>query len=156
HHGSELASLDAALKQAFAKVEAAQNAVAAEQSKVNAVKLKILSTAFVAHMQKLDKILDDLVNGLDNVETIREQLQTLGVGPHAQQFAALAERPILAAFAETVFEGRDLGRRLAPHERMSFSHLAAEWTRSHTVASPASWANKQRRPHRWPLPSATT
>jgi hypothetical protein len=132
-HGSELASLDAALRAAGAKVEAAQAAVAVEAQKVLAVKLKILSRAFVAHMTKLDQTLDQFVIGLEKVEAIREQLDTLKVGPTYEQFTVLGERPILMALADTVFEGR-IGRRLAPHERTSFAALAQAWTQSHKVA----------------------
>jgi hypothetical protein len=133
-HGSELASLDAALKAAFAKREQAQAAVAVEVQRVNAVKLKILSAAFVSHLKGLDTVLDDLVNSLDAVEQIRSQLQALGVGPREEQFIVMGERPLLAAIADTVFEGRDLGRRLTPNERTSFAALAEAWTRSHHVA----------------------
>jgi hypothetical protein len=132
-HGSELASLDAALRAAAQKVEVAQSAVANQNQKINALKLRILSCAFIVHMQKLDQVLGDLVHLLDNVEAIREQLDTLGVGPSYEQFTVLGERPILNALANTMFEGR-IGHRLAPHERMTFTQLAEAWTRSHQTA----------------------
>jgi hypothetical protein len=132
-HGSELASLDAALRAAATKVEVARSAVAVEHQKADALKLKILSRAFVVHMRKLDQVLGDLVRGLDVVETIREQLDTLNVGPSHEQFTVLGERPILQALADTPFEGR-VGRHLAPHERTSFTQLAEAWTKSHEVA----------------------
>ena len=132
-HASELASLDAALRAAGQKVDTAKAALAVEMQKIDALKLRILSRAFTVHMKKLDQILNDLVNGLDNVETIREQLDTLGVGPTHEQFTVLGERPICMALADTVFEGR-IGRRLAPHERTSFTALAEAWTRSHEAA----------------------
>jgi hypothetical protein len=131
-HGSELASLDAALRAAATKVEAAQAAVAIERQKADAVKLRQVSRAFVNQLRKVDKALDDLVNGLYDVEPIRQQLDALGVGPTYEQFCVLGERPILLALADTVFEGR-LGRRLAPNERTTFSQLATAWIRQHEV-----------------------
>jgi hypothetical protein len=132
-HGSELASLDAALRAAGTKVEAAQAAVAVERQKADAIKLRHVSRAFVAQLRKVDKALDDAVNGLYDVEPIRQQLDALGVGPSYEQFCVLGERPILMALSDTVFEGR-IGRRLAPHECMTFTQLAEAWTRQHDVA----------------------
>ena len=132
-HGSELASLDAALRAAGAKVEAAQAVVAVEVQKVDALKLRTASRAFVAHCKKVDKALDDLVNSLYDIEPIRQQLDTFSVGPSYEQFCVLGERPILLALSDTVFEGR-IGRHLAPNERMTFSQLAEAWTRSHATA----------------------
>jgi hypothetical protein len=132
-HGSELASLDAALRAAATKVEAAQATVAVERQKADAIKLRQVSRAFVAHLRKIDKSLDDMVNGLFDAEPLRQQLNALGVGPTYEQFCVLGERPLLLALADTVFEGR-LGRRLAPNERMTFTELAAAWTRQHEVA----------------------
>jgi hypothetical protein len=132
-HGSELASLDAAIRAASAKVEAAQAALAVEVQKVDALRLRTASRAFTAHMRKLDKALDDLVNTLYDAEPIRQQLGALGVGPSHEQFVVLGERPMLNALADTVFEGR-IGRILAPNERTSFTALAEAWTRSHEAA----------------------
>jgi hypothetical protein len=133
-HGSELASLDAALRAAGAKVEAAQAALVFERQKVDAIKLRQVSRAFVIQMKKVDKALDELVNGLYDVEPIRQQLDALSVGPSYEQFCVLGERPILLALADTVFEGR-IGRRLAPNERMSFTQLATAWMRQHEVTA---------------------
>jgi hypothetical protein len=132
-HGSELASLDAALRAAAVKVEAAQATVVLERQKADAIRLRQFSRAFVNQLRKIDKSLDDLVNGLYDVEPIRQQLNALGVGPTYEQFCVLGERPILLALADTVFEGR-IGNRLSPSERMTFSQLAEAWTRQHEVA----------------------
>jgi hypothetical protein len=132
-HGSELASLDAALRAAATKIEAAQATVVIERQRVDAFRLCAASRAFVFQMKKIGKTLDDLVNGLYDVEPIRQQLDALGVGPRYEQFVVLGERPILLALADTVFEGR-IGRRLAPNERMTFTQLAEAWTRQHEVA----------------------
>jgi hypothetical protein len=129
-HGSELASLDAALRAASTKVEYAQSALAVELKKLDAIKLRAASSAFAAHMRKLDTALDDLVNVLYDVEPIRQRLQALGVGPTHEQFCVLGERPLLNAISDTVFEGR-IGRRLAPNERTTFAELAQAWSRSH-------------------------
>jgi hypothetical protein len=131
-HGSELASLDAAIRAAIQKVEAAQSARAVEMQKLDAIKLRSASGAFAAHMKKLDKALDELVNTLYDAEPIRQQLHALGVGPSLEQFRVLGERPILLALADTDFEGR-IGRRLAPNERMTFAQLAEAWSRQHEV-----------------------
>jgi hypothetical protein len=131
-HGSELASLDAALRAAGAKVEAAGAALAVERQKADAIKLRHVSRAFVNQLRKIDKALDDLVNTLYDVEPTRQQLDALGVGPSYEQFCVLGERPILLALSDSVFEGR-IGRRLAPNERMTFSQLAEAWTRQHEV-----------------------
>jgi hypothetical protein len=56
-HGSELASIDAAIRAATTKVETARAAVAVELQKLNALKLRAASRAFAAHMRKLDKAL---------------------------------------------------------------------------------------------------
>ena len=141
-HGSELASLDAALRAAGEKVDTAKAAVAVEQQKLDALKLRSASRAFAAHMKKLDKALDDLVNTLYDAEPLRQQLNALGAAPSYEQFVVLGERPVLMALADTVFEGRDLGRHLAPNERMTFSQLAAGTARRGHSAHP--WrANKQ-------------
>lgn len=132
-HASELASLDAAIRAAGEKVDAAKAAVAVEIQKLDALKLRAASRAFAAHMRKLDKALDDLVNSLYDIEPLRQQLDKLGVGPSYEQFVVLGERPMLLALADTVFEGR-IGRRLAPSERMTFTQLAEAWTRSHEDA----------------------
>jgi hypothetical protein len=132
-HGSELASLDAALRAAGQKVEAAQSAVAVELQKVDAIRLRSVSAAFVAQCKKIDAALDAVVNCLFDVEPIRQQLTALGVGPSHEQFFVLVERPLLMAIGDTDFEGR-IGRRLAPNERISFTALAEAWTRSHQVA----------------------
>lgn len=133
-YGSELASLDAALRAAGTKVEHAQSQVAVELQKLDAVKLRTASKQFVAQLKKIDATLDAFVNCLYDVEPIRQQLDALGVGPSFTQFLALGERPILLALSDTIFEGRDLGRRLAPNERMTFTQLAEAWTRSHEAA----------------------
>jgi hypothetical protein len=129
-HGSELASLDAALRAASTKVEHASAALAVELKKLDAIKLRAASLAFSAHMKKLDEALDELVNVLFDVEPLRQKLQALGVGPTHEQFCVLGERPLLNALGDTVFEGR-VGRRLAPSERTTFTELAAAWSRSH-------------------------
>ena len=129
-HGSELASLDAALRAAAQKVEAAQSVVAVATQKLDAIKLRAVSRAFVAQLRKIDAALDAVVNCLFDVEPIRAQLTALGVGPSHEQFFVLGERPILMAIGDTDFEGR-IGRRLAPHERMSFTALAEAWARQH-------------------------
>jgi uncharacterized protein YukE len=133
-HASELASLDAAIRAAGEKVDAAKAAVAVEMQKLNALKLRAASRAFAAHLKKIDAALDALVNNLYDVEPIRQKLDALGVGPSYEQFVVLGERPMLLALADTVFEGR-IGRRLAPSERMTFSQLAEAWTRSHEDAA---------------------
>jgi hypothetical protein len=129
-HGSELASLDAAIRAAGEKVEAAQSARAVEVRKLDAIKLRTASRTFFAQCKKIDATLDALVNTLYDVEPIRQQLDALGVGPSLEQFRVLGERPILLALADTDFEGR-IGRRLAPNERMTFTQLAEAWTRQH-------------------------
>jgi hypothetical protein len=129
-HGSELASLDAALRTAVAKVEAAQAALAVERQRADAIKLRHVSRAFIAQLRKIDKNLDDLVNSLYDAEPIRQQLDGFNVGPSFEQFCVLGERPLLLALSDTVFEGR-IGRRLAPNERMTFSQLAESWAQSH-------------------------
>jgi hypothetical protein len=131
-HGSELASLDAAIRAAGEKVDAAKFGLAVELQKLDALKLRSASHAFTSHMRKLDKALDDLVNVLYDAEPIRQQLNALGVAPSYEQFCVLGERPILLALMDTVFEGR-IGRRLAPNERMTFTQLAEAWTRQHEV-----------------------
>jgi uncharacterized protein YukE len=129
-HSSELASLDAAVRAASTKVEAAKAALAVELQKVDTLKLRAASRTFAAHMRKLDKALDELVNVLYDVEPIRQQLDALGVGPSFDQFRILGERPMLLALEDTIFEGR-IGRRLAPSERTTFTQLAEAWTKSH-------------------------
>jgi chromosome segregation ATPase len=101
-HSSELASLDAAIRAASTKVETAKAALAVEMQKVDALKLRAASRAFFAHMRKLDKALDELVNVLYDVEPIRQQLDALGVGPSYDQFRVLGERPMLLALEDTI------------------------------------------------------
>jgi hypothetical protein len=132
-HASELASLDAALRAAGDKVDAAKAGLALELRRLDALKLRAASLAFSAHCRKLDKALDELVNVLYDVEPLRQKLDALGVAPTYEQFVVVGERPILLALSDTVFEGR-VGRVLAPSERMTFSQLAASWTKSHDVA----------------------
>jgi hypothetical protein len=132
-HSSELLSVDSALRVAATKIETAQSDVVAEQQKLNALKLRTLSRAFTANAKRIDKALDDLVNGLYDIEPIRQQIEQLGGAPNFQQFVILGERPILLALADTVFEGK-IGRHLAPHEKMTFSQLAASWTQQHARA----------------------
>jgi uncharacterized protein YukE len=129
-HASELASLDAAIRAASNKVDTAKSALAVELQKVDAHKLRAASHAFTAHMKKLDRALDQLVNTLYDAEPIRQRLNALGVAPSYAQFVALGERPILLALSDTIFEGR-VGRVLAPSERITFTQLAEAWTRQH-------------------------
>jgi hypothetical protein len=133
-HGSELASLDAALRAAGTKVEHAKASLAIELQKLDAVKLRTASKQFVAQLKKMDATLDAFVNCLYDVEPIRQELDRLGVGPTFTQFLALGERPILLALSDTIFEGRDLSRILAPGERITFTQLAEAWTRGHDAA----------------------
>jgi len=132
-HASELASLDAAVRAAGTKVDVAKAGLALELRRMDALKLRAASAAFSVHCRKLDRALDQLVNVLYDAEPIRQQLNALGVAPSYEQFCVLGERPILLALSDTVFEGR-VGRVLAPSERMTFSQLAASWTKSHEVA----------------------
>jgi hypothetical protein len=81
-----------------------------------------------------DQALDALVNALYDLEPCRQRLEALGGLPSYAQFIALGERPILAALADTVFEGR-IGRILAPNERTTFAKLGASWTRQHDAAA---------------------
>jgi hypothetical protein len=53
--------------------------------KRDAIKLCSASRAFSAHMKKLDKALDELVNTLYDAEPIRQQLDALGVGPSLER-----------------------------------------------------------------------
>jgi hypothetical protein len=48
------------------------------------------------------------------------------------KLVVLAERPVNAVLSQSNFENR-IGRHLQPHERMSFSELAAAWTKQHEV-----------------------
>ena len=132
-HASELASLDAAIRAASTKVDVAKSALAVELQKVDALKLRDASHAFAAHMKKLDRALDQLVNVLYDPEPIRQRLNAHGVAPSYAQFVALGERPILLALSDTIFEGR-VGRVLAPSERMTFTQLAEAWSRQHEDA----------------------
>jgi hypothetical protein len=131
-HASELASLDAAVRVAGDRVAAAQSARAVELQKLDAIKLRAVSAAFRAQCQKIDKVLDALVNALFDAEPIRQQLNALDAGPSFQQWTILGERPILLALADTDFEGR-IGRVLAPNERMTFAALAESWSHQHEV-----------------------
>jgi hypothetical protein len=114
-HGSELASLDAAIRAAGEKVTAAQAVLVRETQKVRAERLRVVSRVFTASMRRLDKHFNDFADELNNAEAIREQLQALGVGPTFEQFVVLGERPINTVFSQSIFENR-IGRHLQPHD----------------------------------------
>ena len=125
-HGSELASLDAALRAAGTKVEHAKSALAIELQRLDAVKLRSASHAFTVHMKKIDKALDDMVNALFDVEPIRQHLDALGVGP-PMTLSCWASVPFCWRAAR--FRGQVWSRSAPANERTTFTQLAQAWAR---------------------------
>jgi hypothetical protein len=135
-HGSELASLDAALKTAQQRLAAAQQHQARQYDRDQARKLSAALEQFTRTAAELDRVLADVAALGHRLHQIQGQMAQLGSPvPNGAQLDSLGFRCLLTACAATPWHRHF--QVLAPHERRSFAELIAIWTdtnRKHLVS----------------------
>ena len=143
-HGSELASIDAALVTARQKLEAAQQHEAKQAAREQAKELRLVLDQFVETATQLDEALADVATLGHNLHQIQARMQELGAAvPNGAQLDSLGFRCLLTACAATPWHRHF--QVLAPHERRSFSDLIAIWTdtnRKHLASRLVEQTNK--------------
>jgi hypothetical protein len=128
-HGSELASLDAALKAAGERLTAAKEAEAREQEHQRELEWRKEAEALREVFEDLD---DNLADVAELANTAREKfhlLRQLGFAPTDQQWRALGARALKTALMSTLWMDVDLGP-VPPSERRSFLQLYQVWLES--------------------------
>jgi chromosome segregation ATPase len=126
-HGSELASIDAALVTAKQKLEVAKQHQAAQRDRDNARELSVVLDQFTQTAAELDRVLADVARLGHTLHQIQAKMYSLGSPvPNGAQLDSLGFRCLLTACAATPWHRHF--QVLAPHERRSFSDLIAIWT----------------------------
>jgi chromosome segregation ATPase len=138
-HASELASLDAAIAEATARLEAARKTEATAADRAKGLKLRDeLLPRFIEHGRTIDSTLKLLVEESDAlVETLRA-IHALGAKfPSEQQLQINAGMVIATAMMASPWH-REF-RHLAPHERRTFANLLAGQIVGDGVHVRSSW-----------------
>jgi hypothetical protein len=126
-HGSELASLDAALKTAAQRLEAARRHEAVTADRDKARQLSGVLDQFTQTAAELDRVLAAVAGLGHRLHEIQAQMAQLGSPvPNGSQLDSLGFRCLLTSCAATPWHRHF--QVLAPHERRSFSELIAIWT----------------------------
>jgi hypothetical protein len=126
-HGSELASIDAALKTAQQRLDTAKRYQAAQADRDKARKLSVVLDQFTQTATQLDRVLADVARLGHALHQIQAQMAQLGSPvPNGSQLDSLGYRCLLTACAATPWHRHF--QVLAPHERRSFADLIAIWT----------------------------
>jgi hypothetical protein len=135
-HDHALASVDAALKTARHRLEAAKRHEAKAADRDNARQLSVALDQFTQTAAELDRVLADVAALGHNLHQIQGRMREFGSPvPNAAQLDSLGFRCLLTACAATPWHRHF--QVLAPHERRTFSDLIAIWTdtnRKHLAA----------------------
>jgi hypothetical protein len=131
-HDSELRSLDSAIAEGTARVEAARQAEAAEADKVGALSLRETVNEIGECMRYADQHLAKAIDALNAVHAALDQIHASGSEfPTHMQFAANAERALKSAIMRLPrVWWRDFGEHLAPSSRRTFASFWAEMEKS--------------------------
>ena len=123
----ELQSLDAALKEASARLEAARHAEAVEAAKKNAAEMRIALAEFTECGISIDEALAALVEEGAALRAALNKIHVLGAPhPRDEQVNALITNAILTALGATPWK-REF-RTLAPRERRNMADLVRAWS----------------------------
>jgi hypothetical protein len=125
-HASELASLDAAIREAGERLAAARHVEAIEADKANAREVAKVVDELAEHGQVVDDVLHDLIEAGANLRAALNRLHGLGCNnPSHEQLATLGHLSILTALNKTIWK-RGF-ETLAPNQRKSFTDVVAAW-----------------------------
>jgi hypothetical protein len=126
-HGSELASIDAALVTARQRLEAAQRHEAKQADREQAKALRDALQQFVQHAAGVDASLEVLVSSCDGLQEALTAMHRCGSNfPTDAQLQSLGGRVLLGALSKTPF--RRNFETLPPLERdRSMARIAQQW-----------------------------
>jgi hypothetical protein len=147
-HGSELASIDAALVTARQRLEAARRHEAKAADREQAKELRVVLDQFVQTATQLDQALADVAALGHNLHQIQARMRDLGAPvPNSAQLDSLGYRCLLTACASTPWSRHF--ETLAPSERRSFSALIDIWRASNEkhLAARLGDQTKKRKQH---------
>src|SRR6516225_9691588 len=103
-HSHELASVDAALTSARAKLEAAKRAEARAADRARAAELRAALAQFIQHAAGVDAALDVLVESTNGLERALVEMHRCGSAfPSDAQLQSLGGRVLLAGLSKTPF-----------------------------------------------------
>jgi len=127
-HASELESFDAAIRAADARLEAARQAAAREQDKLNAEALREVVSRLGERMCKADKHFAAAIDELNAANAELEQVHALGSAFPTQQQLAVNAVMALKTWLRRLPEHwhREFIEALPPNQRRTFS---AFWSR---------------------------
>lgn len=125
-HGSELASIEAAIDEAKARLEAAHRDAALEADREAANELAEEWKDFVEHAKNLDKALAAVVEHGHALEKVLTRVNALGAtSPSCAQLDSLGGRALMSALQRTPW-AREFSP-IAPNERRTFTALGETW-----------------------------
>jgi hypothetical protein len=127
-HGSELASIDAALKTAQQRLEAAQRYEAKQADREQAKALRDVLRQFGQHAASVDSVLEVLVASCNGLQESLTAMHRCGsTFPSDAQLQSLGGRVLLGALSKTPF--RRNFETLPPLERdRSMARIVAQWS----------------------------
>jgi hypothetical protein len=125
-HESELRSLDCAISEAAERVKAAQAVEARKAERARAGAQRAAFERLKLAGQTLDDALAVLVGAGAEIHAAVDTLHVAGWNhPSGQQLLTFGERAIRSAVQQTIWSR--CVERLAPNERVSFSHVISQW-----------------------------
>jgi len=126
-HSHELASVDAALTTARAKLEAAKRAEARAADRARAAELRAALAQFIQHAAGVDAALDVLVESTNGLERALVEMHRCGSAfPSDAQLQSLGGRVLLAGLSKTPF--RRNFEAVPPLERgRRMAQIAQQW-----------------------------
>jgi len=127
-HSHELASVDAALTTARAKLEAAKRAEARAADRARAAELRAALAQFIQHAAGVDAALDVLVESTNGLERALVEMHRCGsTFPSDAQLLSLGSRVVIAALSRTTF--RREFPAVPPLERnRTMSAIVQQWS----------------------------
>jgi hypothetical protein len=127
-HGSELASIDAALVTARLRLDAAQRHEAKAADRAKAVELRAALKQFEQHAAGVDSALEVLVSSCNGMQDALTAMHRCGsTFPSDAQLQSLGGRVLLGALSKTVF--RRNFETLPPLERdRSMARIVQQWS----------------------------
>jgi hypothetical protein len=125
-HGSELASIDAALVTARQRLEAARADEAKQQDREKALLLRQALASFIAAGKGCDAALELLINASTDMRNSLTVMNKLGcTHPSHAQLDALGSIALRTALTDTAWVR--YFERVSPVERKTFAGLTAAW-----------------------------
>ncbi len=123
---SELASIDAALVEATARLEAARHAEATKADRAAAKELRQQFDHFVALAEQMDAALAAVVSTSNEMQVAVNKIHACGsASPTGQQLLALGSLSLNTALMQTIW--RREFQHLPPHQRRTFTQLVTGW-----------------------------